>query len=66
MDLDKAIQIYMRDLLLAGATIEFNDLSLKITYNEVEEKFDVIDEFNDVVVSYKRYASAENYVLSNQ
>lgn len=66
MDLDKAIQIYMRDLLLAGATIEFKDLSLTITYNEVEEKFDVIDEFNDVVVSYKRYMSAENYVLSNQ
>lgn len=66
MDLDQTIQIYMRDLLLAGATIEFKDLSLTINYNEVEEKFEVIDEFNDVVVSYKKYASAENYVLSNQ
>ena len=66
MDLDKTIQIYMRDLLLAGATIEFKDLCLTIIYNENDETFDVIDEYNDVVVSYKKYISAENYVLSTQ
>lgn len=66
MDLDKTIQIYMRDLLMAGGSIHFKDLDLRIDYNDETHRFEVIDYLGEIIVSYVRYASAENYVLSMQ